>query len=1024
MKNSLLLMLIIGLFTVLSAQSVTVTAPNGGEVLTRGTPTTIAWTKTGFTENVKIELYKAGVLQNSIATSVTGSSFNWTVPNTIFGSDFKIKVTSINAAFINDYSDNNFTIYGGEINITTPNGGEVLQRGQSYNITWTDDLTENVKIELYQANALSSTIAASVPSNGTYSWQIPLNLNGSNFKIKISSINLVEINDISDNMFSILVGSISLISPNGGDVWELNSMHEIKWENNIENDPVIIELYKGGIVFDQIAINGGCTGSYFWTIPVELPATNNYKIKISSKAISSVFNISADFTIKGTLINGGNVSGVWLPDGSPYVITAKTNVLIGNNLEIKPGTSAVLFDTLKIIGSLQALGEQNNIEFINYMPLVIKNGSAKLQNCLFQSNKIWGKNFTTTVNSYANANSIVKTTDGGFAVAGYTRTGSNFNAWIIKLDANGSKSWDKLFNNTNISNSVNCVVQNTDGGYTMVGYTNSGSQQDVWVIKLDANGNKIWEKTFDGIGGRSDNANSIVQTSDGGYVIAGYTTIINANADSWVIKLDANGNKSWDKTFDGNAGLFDNTNCIVQTIDGGYAFAGFTGSTAGKSQRVTKLDKNGNAVWSKSFFGITDSDAKSIVQTTDGGYAVAGYTYNDGSSMYYASVIKLDANGNKIWDKTFYISNHNSANSIVQTNDNGYAITGRTYINGSNDIWLIKLDATGNKTWDKTFDGNAGDDIGNSLVQTYDGGYAITGSTSYNNSSYTDVWVIKLNSYGNLFNNKIIMQNANANSYLKNCLFSNSNKSAISLENSSPAITNCTFGKNNGGQGGAIYAKGTSSPKITNSIFWGNTATTGKQIYLNGTTAKPEFKYNLIEGGYTAIGLGNGAALGEIWEGNITTNPLITDTVDFKLNTASPAINAGTPDITALNLPAYDLWGNARVANDRIDIGAYEYSTSGINNNLINDWNLSQNYPNPFNPQTMINYTIKDGYSGIVKLKIFNAKGEVVQTIMNNVAKAGHYSQVFNGSRLSSGIYYYGIEAGDFKQMKKMVMVK
>jgi len=1118
MKKTLLILLIIGLFAALAAQTVTVTAPNGGEILTRGSQKIITWTKDGFTENVKIDLYKNGVLERNIVASTAGTDYNWTVPNNIYGSDYKVKVTSVTAAFLNDYSDNNFSIAAGSINILAPNGGENVIREQNYNITWSDDFAENVKIELYQGGVLNSTIIASTPSNGSYLWTvpntisgtdftikisstvlaeindasdlnftiaagnvtvsapnsgsfnrgsdlyiiwnddfsenvkiellknnvvhtviaasvlsslgsfvwpIPLNLSGTDYKIKISSVNFATVSDVSDNDFTIAAGAISTISPTASDIWNLTSGREIKWSNTTTNDPVKIQLFKAGSAYSTIAENGGISGSYYWTLPTNLPKASDYQIKISSIALNTVLGSTANFSINGTVVNGGFVGGIWQLDGSPYIITAKATVPVGNTLEIQAGTKVVVMDTLKVKGNLLANGLQSQSMIESYAPVTVMSGSIQLQNCLFSNNKSWDKTFTG-----GSAKSIVKTADGGYAVAGSTSTASNSDVWVIKLDGSGNQSWAKTFNGTaNSNDGAYSIVQTTDGGYALAGYTN---YSDVWVLKLDDSGNQTWAKTFAGTANKDDQAHSIVQTTDGGYVVAGYTNYdgsISINSDVWVIKLNASGTKIWAKTFNGTANKHDGANSIVQTTDGGYVVAGYTmNSNDSEDVWVLKLDGSGNQSWVKTFNGTANSNdyGYSIVQTSDGGYAVAGYTTNS-NGYYDVWVLKLDASGNQSWAKSFNgtANSHDYGYSIVQTTDGGYAVAGDTGNNsGNSDDWILKLDGSGNQSWAKIFNGMANSyDYAYSIVQTTDGGYALAGYT-YNGSTQ-DAWVLKIDANGNLYGNKVILKNANANSYLTNCLFNNSNKTALRLENSSPAITNCTFSKNNGDQGGAIYATGNSSPKITNSIFWGNTATTGKQIYLDGTNAKPEFKYNLIEGGYTAIGLGNGAALGEVWENNLTANPLFTDTINFQLPANSPSVNAGTPDITGLNLPAYDLWGNARVAFNRIDIGAYEVpDPSDINNNLINDWSLSQNYPNPFNPQTMINYTIKDGFSGLVKLKIYNAKGEVVQTITNNVAKAGHYNQVFNGSKFASGIYYYGIEAGNFKQMKKMVMVK
>lgn len=1037
MKNSLFLLLIIGLFAVLSAQTVTVTAPNGGEIFDSGSQTTISWIKAGFTENVKIELYKNNTLQSSIAASAAGTSYNWTVPTNIYGNDFKIKVTSVTAAFINDYSNNYFTISAGTpgtVTVTSPNNG-TYNRGSDLNITWSDNFPENVKIELLKSNNVIAKLAESAPSSGSFFWKIPLNLSGTDYRIKISSVDIASVNDISDNDFTIAEGSISMISPTASEVWGLSSLSAIKWNNTISNDPVKIQLFKAGAVHSTIANNAVGTGSFYWTIPANLPKSNDYQIKISSCALTTVSASTDNFSITGTNVTGGNISGTWYPDGSPYVISAKATVQIGNILEIKAGVKVVVMDTLKVKGNLISMGLQNQSVIENNAPITVMNGSVQLQNCLISSYlNGWSKTINGTANEADIAYSIVHTLDGGYAVAGsMSISNGSWDVLVLKLDAAGNQSWVKTFNGTaNNSDLAYSIIQTTDGGYAVSGYTYNGVNTEVLVLKLDASGNQSWAKTFNNTENSNDRANSIVQTIDGGYVLTGYTynNNNNNNDDVLVIKLDSAGNQSWVKTFNGTAVYGgDRAYNIIQTTDGGYGVAGYTYNGSNSDAWIIKLNANGTLSWAKSFSASANSydNAYSIVQTTDEGYAVAGYTRNSDSDRSDAWVIKLNANGNQSWSKTFNGTGNSidDPNSIVQTMDGGYAVAGYTGNNSGNvDARVIKLDANGNQSWAKTFNGTANlKDQANSIVQTTDGGYAIAGNTT-NSSGTSDIWLLKLNGVGNLSSNKIIMQNANANSFLKNCLFSNSTKSAIFLENSSPVITNCTFSKNNSDKGGAIYATGISTPKITNSIIWGNNSNIGKQIYLDGVTAKPEFRYNLIEGGYTAIGLGNGATLGEVWENNLSTDPFFTNAINFQVAASSPAVNAGTPDITYLNLPAFDLWGYNRVTNGRIDIGCFEFDPADINNNLINDWNLSQNYPNPFNPQTTINYTIKDGFSGLVKLKIYNAKGEVVQTITNNVAKAGHYSQVFNGSNFSSGIYYYGIEAGDFKQMKKMVMVK
>jgi len=345
------------------------------------------------------------------------------------------------------------------------------------------------------------------------------------------------------------------------------------------------------------------------------------------------------------------------------------------------------------------------------------------------------------------AESIIQTKDGGYVVAGYTwsKGAGSKDVWVIKLDKDGNKVWDRTFGGYH-PDEADSIVQARDGGYVVAGWTESkgAGKADVWVIKLDKDGNKVWDRTFGG--GNDDRAYSIIQTKDGGYVVAGYTESRGAGkADVWVIKLDKDGNKVWDRTFGGYHP--DEADSIVQARDGGYVVAGWTESKgAGRADAwVIKLDENGNKVWDKTFGGKDWDEAKSIIQTKDGGYVVAGYTESRGAGRADAWVIKLDENGNKVWDKTFGGKDWDEAKSIIQTKDGGYVVAGYTESRGTGraDAWVIKLDENGNKAWDKTF-GSWDDDFAESIIQVKDGGYVVAGYTRSKGAGKADVWVIKL----------------------------------------------------------------------------------------------------------------------------------------------------------------------------------------------------------------------------------------------------------------------------------------
>ena len=233
----------------------------------------------------------------------------------------------------------------------------------------------------------------------------------------------------------------------------------------------------------------------------------------------------------------------------------------------------------------------------------------------------------------------------------------------------------------------------------------------------------IWDKTYGG--SKNDSLTSIQQTTDGGYVVAGITWSNDGDVsdgydrgltDFWVVKLDGSGNKVWDKTYGGSD--YDYVESIQQTSDGGYIVAGYTysndgdvsdGNNGGSDYWIVKLDGSGNKVWDKTYGGSSYDYAESIQQTSDGGYIVAGYTSsNDGdisdgnNGGYDYWVVKLDGLGNKVWDKTYGGSYGDYAESIQQTSDGGYILAGYTSSNdgdvsdgndGGLDYWIIKLEA-------------------------------------------------------------------------------------------------------------------------------------------------------------------------------------------------------------------------------------------------------------------------------------------------------------------------------------------
>jgi len=374
----------------------------------------------------------------------------------------------------------------------------------------------------------------------------------------------------------------------------------------------------------------------------------------------------------------------------------------------------------------------------------------------------WDKTFGGSDND--RPYSIVQTNDGGYAVAGSTKSkgAGKLDAWIIKLDNKGNLEWDKTFGGSD-NDEAYSMIQTTDGGYVMAGYTYK-SGDFFWIIKLDNKGNLEWDKTF----GRSNNDQvySIIQTIDGGYAVVGSTMSskkpgVTQKCIAWLIKLDDKGNKMWDKIFgrSDNDGVYysivqggiqgGKAYSLIQTNDGGYVVTALTSETLEKDNDlwIIKLDDKGNKIWDKIFkkSGTDYGLGWSFIQTNDGGYATAGHISLKGEGGINALLIKLDNKGNLEWDNTFGGSNC-ALYSIIQTKDSGYALAGTKFeVPGVWDTWLIKLDNKGNLEWDKTFGGSERNLV-DSLIQTNDGGYALVGLTESKGAGEWDAWIIKLSS--------------------------------------------------------------------------------------------------------------------------------------------------------------------------------------------------------------------------------------------------------------------------------------
>jgi hypothetical protein len=341
--------------------------------------------------------------------------------------------------------------------------------------------------------------------------------------------------------------------------------------------------------------------------------------------------------------------------------------------------------------------------------------------------------------------SVQQTTDGGYIIAGGTDSYSTGldDVYLVRTDSNGDTLWTRTYGDT-LFNHGYSVQQTTDGGYIIAGTTgsDSGTLFDFYLIKTNANGDTLWARTYGSAG--DDNGRSVWQTTNGGYAIAGYVWVGTYHV--IFIRTDANGREQLWRMYGGTG---DNQGYSVQqTSDGGFIIAGTTTSSGagGWDLYLLRTDASGDTLWTRAYGGADDEVGYSVEQTTDGGFIVAGYTGSFGtqSNMY---VVKTNASGDTLWTRVFSGSAVARGNSVRQTADHGYIISGAIWLHGTPDAYLVKTDSLGDTMWTKAL-GGASWDEGLSVKQTTDKGYIIAGNTMSFGSNGPDVYLIKTDSLG------------------------------------------------------------------------------------------------------------------------------------------------------------------------------------------------------------------------------------------------------------------------------------
>ncbi|MBM3324252.1 MAG: hypothetical protein FJY66_01140 [Calditrichaeota bacterium] len=344
------------------------------------------------------------------------------------------------------------------------------------------------------------------------------------------------------------------------------------------------------------------------------------------------------------------------------------------------------------------------------------------------------------------AKSVQQTADGGYVVAGQTTSfgAGNSDFYLAKTNSSGDTLWTRTYGGSYWDEA--CSVQQTaDSGYIVAGWTESfgAGSSDFYLVKTNSQGDTLWTRTYGGNNG--DWANSVQQTADGGYVVAGYTSSFGAGShDFYLVRMNSLGDTLWTRTYGGSS--WEQAFSVRQTSDSGYIIAGTTYSFgAGEIDfYLVKTNSSSDTLWTRTYGGSSTDYAYSVQQTADGGYIVAGRTGSFGAGSQDLYLVKTNSGGDALWTRAYGGSNWDEGYSVQQTADGGYIVAGWTQSFGAGyaDFYLVKISSQGDTLWTRTY-GGSNSDRAHSVQQTADGGYIVAGWTqSFGAGSY-DFYLVK-----------------------------------------------------------------------------------------------------------------------------------------------------------------------------------------------------------------------------------------------------------------------------------------